>query len=103
LQLLQSDACYESRVLWPRVRDVPLSRDVHFRDALPLHRDAGRHEYDVLMPYDDVPQLSSTFCFLQMGFCPSRIPEFIVKTEHRWEALVPGYDVARALTSASGT
>jgi hypothetical protein len=68
LLLLQSDAYYESRVLWPCARDVPPSRDVRLHDAWPLHRDAGQHAYDVLLPSYDVLQLSLTCDFLQIGF-----------------------------------
>ena len=75
LLLLQSDACYGSHAPWPYVHDAPPSRDVRLHDAWPPHRGAERREYDVPMPYDDVPQLSSTFCFLQIGFRVSRIPK----------------------------
>jgi hypothetical protein len=69
LPLLPSDADYEWRVPWPSARDALPSRDVLLHDAWPLHCDAERHEYDVPTLYDDVPQLSLTFGFLQIGFC----------------------------------
>jgi hypothetical protein len=68
LLLRQSDAYYEARVPSQCERDAPPSRDVRLHDAWPLHCGAERREYDVLRPYDDVPQLSSTCGFLQIYF-----------------------------------
>jgi hypothetical protein len=75
LLLLQSDAYYESRVTWQCARDAPPSRDGPPHDALPLHRGAEQHAYDVLLPSYDVLQLSLTCGFLQIGFRASRVPE----------------------------
>jgi hypothetical protein len=44
---------------------VPPSRDVRPRDAWPLPHGAWRRACYVLMPFCDVPQLSSTWNFLQ--------------------------------------
>ena len=75
LLLLQSDAYYELRVLWPCARDVPPSRDGPPHDALPLHHGAEQHAYDVLLPSYDVLQLSLTWGFLQIRFRVSRVSE----------------------------
>ena len=94
LLLLQSDAYYELRVLWPCARDVPPSRDVRLHDAWPLHRGAEQHAYDVLLPSYDVLQLSLTCGFLQLAFALLGFSRFVALTEHREVALVPGDDVA---------
>src|SRR5271169_5750858 len=75
LLLLQSDAYYESRVPSRCARDAPPSRNGPPHDALPLHRGAEQHAYDVLLPSYDVLQLSLTCSFLQIGFRASRVPE----------------------------
>jgi hypothetical protein len=61
---LQSALWRESRGPSLCEHGVPPSHDVRHRDAWPLPRGGGRHAYDVLMPSCGVPQLSSTWDFL---------------------------------------
>ena len=94
LLLLQSAACYGSHAPWPYVHDAPPSHDVRLHDAWPPHHGAEQRAYDVLLPYDDVLQLSLTCGFLQLAFALLGFSRFVALTEHREVALVPGDDVA---------
>ena len=89
------------RAFWRESRDplrcahgVPPSHDVRLHDAWPPHHGAEQRAYDVLLPYDDVLQLSLTCGFLQLAFALLGFSRFVALTEHREVALVPGDDVA---------
>ena len=79
---LQSALWHGQRVRPPCAHDGPLFHAGHCHDAWPLHRDGGRHAYDVQMPSYGDQLLSSTCDILSVwGVIPfitvSNVPAII--------------------------